>query len=715
MKYVPIVAIVGFTVSLYAEEVIIRNKMDTLWVWVALFALGILGILIRFFSAKQAKIEKMYEKMLQKQQEIERSQSLFLANISENIHEIIEKSYKETTTCKEEQPAIREMVKGKKLLDVTHDLIEFLRLKSKKVQVSHEKFNLNNVLNEVSGTVCTRFKGSPVELIFDIDNNIPRYLIGDLLNLEKVLRHLLEYFLQENSQGEIKLEIAMFGNYEEKIQLQFKLSDMGEGLDAKAMESLFIPVYNEENKEYSGLGLFVAKELITMMQGELAVHSVVGKGTSFTISLPFEMLDPKNRRNYRLPDKVLTAKKVFIADRNYNSALALKKMFAYFRHDVKVVNKEEFLAHKPDLKAYDIVILDLSLFQAKTVAYLEKIKKEKDLKVVALDSLLEREESRNTDAVIDRVLIKPANQERIFELIVNLYTLKQIRKTPVEEIPQEHELTHRTDIIETTNVSQQSFRDFSGMQLLIVEDDEINQKVLLNILKISGIEVSVANNGREAVEIIKEKDGSFDLVLMDINMPVMDGYTATQMIRLESEFNELPIVAFTALALESEKEKIFNSGMNAYLTKPINIGKLYTVFKMYHRLSSKQKVTATPQRRTFSKDILDVEKGIVYANRNEGFYMEILQEFLDAYGQSTEVFAKLIREHRYEQIKMLCIDMKGLSGTIGAKEMFGLIIEIHQKVLYHQEDMLVNYVDAYGKALRKLTDEIHRYLNMPST
>ncbi|SFV90047.1 multi-sensor hybrid histidine kinase [hydrothermal vent metagenome] len=689
--------------------------MDTLWVWVALFALGILGILIRFFSAKQAKIEKMYEKMLQKQQEIERSQSLFLANISENIHEIIEKSYKETTTCKEEQPAIREMVKGKKLLDVTHDLIEFLRLKSKKVQVSHEKFNLNNVLNEVSGTVCTRFKGSPVELIFDIDNNIPRYLIGDLLNLEKVLRHLLEYFLQENSQGEIKLEIAMFGNYEEKIQLQFKLSDMGEGLDAKAMESLFIPVYNEENKEYSGLGLFVAKELITMMQGELAVHSVVGKGTSFTISLPFEMLDPKNRRNYRLPDKVLTAKKVFIADRNYNSALALKKMFAYFRHDVKVVNKEEFLAHKPDLKAYDIVILDLSLFQAKTVAYLEKIKKEKDLKVVALDSLLEREESRNTDAVIDRVLIKPANQERIFELIVNLYTLKQIRKTPVEEIPQEHELTHRTDIIETTNVSQQSFRDFSGMQLLIVEDDEINQKVLLNILKISGIEVSVANNGREAVEIIKEKDGSFDLVLMDINMPVMDGYTATQMIRLESEFNELPIVAFTALALESEKEKIFNSGMNAYLTKPINIGKLYTVFKMYHRLSSKQKVTATPQRRTFSKDILDVEKGIVYANRNEGFYMEILQEFLDAYGQSTEVFAKLIREHRYEQIKMLCIDMKGLSGTIGAKEMFGLIIEIHQKVLYHQEDMLVNYVDAYGKALRKLTDEIHRYLNMPST
>jgi len=714
MKRMAIAGTAGFALSLHAGEVIIQNNMDTLWVWVALFALGILGVLILFFSSRQmGKIEQMHETMLQKQKEIERSQSLFLANVSENIHEIIEKSYKETTACKEEQPAIKETVKGKKLLDVTNDLIEFLRLKSKKVQVNHEKFNLNNVLNEVSGTVCTKFKGSPVELIFDIDNNIPRYLIGDSLNLEKVLRHLLEYVLHENDHGEVTLEIAMFGNYEEKIQLQFKLSDMGEGMDTQTLESLFVPVYDDKTKEYRGLGLFVARELTELMQGELAVHSVVGKGTSFTMTLPFEMLDPDNRRNYRLPNKVLTAKKVFIADRNYNSALALKKMFAYFRHDVKVVTKEDFLAHKPDLTAYDIVVLDASLLQARTVAYLQKLKEEKALKVVALNSLLEQDKERKADEVVDRILTKPANQERIFELIVNLYTLKQIRDTPASEAADER-LTHRGEIIETAHISSESFKDFKGMHLLIVEDDIINQKVLSNILKASGIEITIANNGREAVATIKEYEGRFDLVLMDINMPVMDGYVATQMIRLESEFDNLPIVAFTALALESEKEKIFNSGMNAYLTKPINIGKLYTVFQMY-RPVAKQKVATTDQREMVSSDTLDIKKGIAYANHNEGFYIEILREFLDAYGQSAEVFAKLVREHRYEQIKMLCIDMKGLSGTIGAKEMFALIMEIHQKVLYHQEDMLVDYVDAYSKALKKLTDEIYRYLNTPST
>ena len=710
MKYVATVVMTGLAVSLHAGGFGVQET-DTLWVWIALFALGILGVLILFFSSRQmGKIEKMHEKMLEKQREIEQSQSLFLANVSENIHEIIEKSYKETTACKEEQPAIKETVKGKKLLDVTNDLIEFLRLKSKKVQVDHEKFNLNNVLNEVSGTVCSKFKGSPVELIFDIDNNIPRYLIGDSLNLEKVLRHLLEYVLQENDQGEVTLEIAMFGNYEEQIQLQFKLSDMGEGLDTEALESLFVPVYDEETKEYSGLGLFVARELIGMMQGELAVHSVVGKGTSFTMTLPFEMLDPTNRRNYRLPDKVLTAKKVFIADRNYNAALALKKMFAYFRHDVKVAKKEDFLAHMPNLKEYDIIVIDESLFNARTVEYLRKLKEEKALKVVALNSLLEKDEQSQMDEVVDRILTKPANQERIFELIVNLYTLKQIRKAPENDTEHTDLLTHRGEIHETARVSQSSFKDFEGMQLLIVEDDVINQKVLSNILKGSGIEITIANNGREAVQTVKESEENFDLVLMDINMPVMDGYVATQMIRLESEFDRLPIVAFTALALESEREKIFNSGMNAYLTKPINIGKLYTVFKMY-RPVSEHEVSASHEKKIFSSDTLDVNKGIAYANHNEGFYMEILREFLDAYGNSADLFAKLVREHRYEQIKMLCIDMKGLSGTIGAKEMFSLIMKIHQKVLYHQEDMLVDYIDAYGRELKKLTAEIDRYLN----
>ena len=710
MKHIVLAGIPVFSTMLYAGNINLQD-IETFWVWIALFALGMIGIMILYISSKQMyKIEKMHQEMLEKQKEIEQSQSLFLASMSENIHEIVEKTYRDSGV-KENQADQPEIVKGKKLLDVTNDLIEFLRLKSKKVEIINEKFNLNNVLNEVSGSVCSKFKGSPVELIFNIDNSIPRYLIGDSLNLEKTLHNLLEYVLSEVDSGEVTLEIMMFGTYEEKVELQFRLSDMGAGLSADQIEKLFIPVYDEKSKEYKGLGLFVAKELISMMRGELVVHSTEGKGTTFTMTLPFEVLDPSNRRNYRLPEKVLTAKKVFISDRNYNSALAIKKMFAYFRHDVKVLSKEEFLKRMHNLTAYDIVVLDESLFNARTIEYLKKLKKDRDIKVIALNSLLEKDEDTKMDDVVDRILTKPINQERIFELIVNLYTIDKMKPSDKKsDLVEESALTHRADIVETAHVSQTSFKDFEGTRLLIVEDDVINQKVLSNILKVSGINITIANNGREAVNIVKENDGGFDMVLMDINMPIMDGYVATQMIRLESQFDDLPIVAFTALALESEREKIFNSGMNAYLTKPLNIGKLYTVFKMYMPVS---KELSAPERAStvVSTNVLDIKKGIGYANDNEGFYMEILNEFLDAYGNSAELFAKLVEEHRYEQVKMLCLDMKGLTGTIGAKEMYGLISKVHQKVLYHQEEMLVDYIDAYEKELNRLRSEIERYLS----
>lgn len=197
-------------------------------------------------------------------------------------------------------------------------------------------------------------------------------------------------------------------------------------------------------------------------------------------------------------------------------------------------------------------------------------------------------------------------------------------------------------------------------------------------------------------------------------MPVMDGYTATRKIRLEKKFDDLPIVAFTALALESEKKKIFKYGMNAFLTKPLELGKLYTVFKMFYKpLLGENKVYKSASSTIRDKDknnILDIQAGIKYSNNNEAFYIEIIHEFLDAYGQSSELFAKLVQEHRFEQMKMLCIDLKGLTGAIGAKDMHELINEIYQRIIYNKQDLLPNYVSLYEKEFSKLIETIETYL-----
>ena len=714
MKKIIWIFLTGFSSVLNAGMLIDATEVETFWIWIALFSLGIIGIIILFLSSKQIMtIRKLHKEMFSKQLEVEQSQSLFLASMSENIHDIVEQRLIETSS-EINQPLSGETVQDHRLLDVTNDLIEFLRLKSKKVEIVNEKFNLNNVLNEVSGSISSSFKGSKVELIFDIDNNIPRYLIGDSLNLEKVLNNLLEYTMNQLYDGEVKLEIEMFGTYEDKIELQFKLLDTGAGITSEILETLFVPYYDETSNVYTGLGLYVAKELISIMDGELTVQSVEGKGTTFTLSLPFAIEDSSSKRNYRLPEKILTTKKVFIVDSNYNSALAIKKMFSYFRHDVKVVTKEEFLKNMYSLTSYDIVILDETLFNIRTVDYLSRIKKDKELKVIELNALLQKDESTSLNPVADRSLAKPLNQERIFELLVDMYSIDMANLSDgkKEEVSSEGILIHRLSIVETPQITRESFSDFNGMELLIVEDNIINQKVLTNILKSSGINIKIANNGREAVEMVKESTEEFDFVLMDINMPVLDGYAATQMIRSGNEFDTLPIVAFTALALDSEKQKIFNSGMNAFLTKPLEIGKLYTVFKMFSTdINKGQNVQHIKQYKIVKQtNVLDVDVGIKYANNNQAFYMEILEEFIEAYGQSGELFAKLVREHRYEQVKMLCLDMKGLTGTIGAKEMHELINQISQCMIYNKQELLIDYTDTYQTELRKLDEYIKRYI-----
>ena len=709
----------------YAGEKVATNSSETLWIWLALFALGAISVLILFFSSRQmSKMKKMHENLFSKQLEMEQKQILLLTNMSENIHNVAKEALEKSTQAMEQINAsgksdLVELTNVEDtLLDITNDLIEFLRLKSKKVEIFNGEFNLNNVLNELSGTLCSRFNGSKVELIFDIDNSIPRRLIGDSLHLGQILNNILENCMESLKDEELKLKISMFSDYEEKIELQFQITDNGAGMTEDERESLFIPYYDEESSQYVGLGLFVAKELVGMMDGELSVQSNSGKGSTYTITLPFVMVDPENKRRYRLPAKGLTDKKVFIVDSSYNSALAIKKMFAYFRHDVKVISIDKFMDSKPKLTSYDIVVLDESLFTVKILNYLKEIKKEKEFKVIALNSLLRvNHDQVLSNDVVDKILMKPLNQERVFEVIPSLYEIGTDAAYNMDSdisLPESKKAKiYKSDIVETKNIKQHNFYDFNGKKILIVEDNVINQKVLTNILHLSGIEITIANNGQEAVNLItRAKAEVFDLVLMDINMPVMDGFTATKAIREEKKFDNLPIVAFTALILESEIKKMFNSGMNAYLDKPIKLGKLYTAFAMFllddPSEHHKKRLSAIEHKEDLPG--LNVVMGISHSNNSEALYIEILKEFMDAYGKSYEVFATLVSEHRHEQLKMLCLDMKGLSGTIGAEDMNVKIEEVQKLLLYNKHELLGSYVEIYKKELLKLMKSIHTYI-----
>ncbi len=714
----------GFSSALFGAGTFTMDAIESYWIWIALFSLALIGISILYVSSKQmAKIQRLHREMLEKQLEMEKNQNELLTNMSENIHTIALKALEKNSQAAQEnskpyqsKEEVLDNVENR-LLSVTNDLIDFLRLKSKKITISNDEFNINNVLNEVAGSICSQYAGRNTELIFDINHNVPRKIIGDSLHLGQILNSVLEHIMDNFHASEVKLEISMFNTFDNNIELQFKFTDMGEGMDSVALENLLTPYYDEENGVYVGLGIFVANELISMMGGEFSVQSMVGKGSTYTLTLPFEISDLQNKRMYRLPEKIFTVKKVFIADDNYNAALAMKKMFAYFKHEVKVVTKEEFLRNIPNLTPYDIIVLSESLFTPRLVEYLNKIKLGKELKIIALNNLMYSNQNSFVDEVIDVHLFKPLNQERIFELIIDLYHIKlpsAFSRGKEKDMPQVR--TYKSHIHATKNVTQDHFREFSGKHILIVEDNLINQKVLINLLHHSDINISVANNGQEAVDLIKESKIDFDLVLMDINMPIMDGYTATQMIRLDSKFDMLPIIAFTALVLESEIQKMFNSGINAFLAKPLNIGKLYTALAMYLSEETIERVVETTQseemeNRSYAHyEGLNVEKGIRHANNSEALYIEILKEFDNAYGESDKVFEKLVAEHRYEQIRMLCVDMRGLTGAIGAEDMHLLINEIHQRLIYNKKELLPNYIEKFTFEINTLRRAIRNFI-----
>lgn len=694
-----------------ASENFFISADDTLWI--VLFGLAIVGILFIFLSSdKTRRLKEEHENIKLQHKNLEEKQHEVLANMGENIHTLAKETMshtnqlaKKVNTTNLAQDIDSIIYSKNELLDVTGDLIEFLRLKSKKVIIEKEVFNFNNVLNEVAGLLHNTYKQNDTELIFDIDKSVPKFMLTDSLHLGQILINLLEYFILNSQTKEIKLSISTHSSLQEGLQLQCQIDG---DIVIKDKVTLFDSYYDEKSRKYMGLGLFVAKELVALMHGVIQVKDVENGRHSLVFMIPLED-GSDGARKYRLPHKGLIGKKILIVDKSHNAALATEKLFAYFGIEVKILTVDAFVESMPNFALYDIVALSDNLFTMKSIKALEKVKDEQDLKVVSLKNLFSSIEVISDD-VIDMHLKKPLNQEYIFDTLVELYEEKLVVKN--EELGKKSSLpVYREAFKDVASVTLEGFQKFKGSHVLIVEDNIINQKVVQNVLGKSGMKLSVANNGEEAVHFMRNTSEVVDFIFMDINMPVMDGYRAAELIRNDNRFDEVAIVSLTALVSEHEIEKMFDSGMNGYLPKPVRVERLYSALDSFLGAGV---TSVTPimieEQYLLNYDGLNVEEGLKHTKGNIIFYKEVLKEFSDAYVDSDILFEKLVKEQRLLQIKMLCLDMKGLTGTIGAKEMHTLISTIHQRLLYNKPELLPDYVSTYKEEFRKLIKSIDTFL-----
>jgi len=784
----------GYYQPKITKKVVIEESSSTwlLWIFILLLVVVSAGIFL-YYSRHLKLVQEEYKKIQDKNTKLEESQNMLLSTVSQRIKESVEsivaerekffqKSVNELSTDVIKQTSNRFKSADELLLDTTSDLIIFLKLKSKKLEINPELFNINNILNEISGQILQKYKNRDIELIFDVNNNVPQLLVGDSNHISRVLLNIFEQALKTTKTGEIKLMIDTLSMNQNDINIEMKIIDNGEGVEEKWLSKLFIPFSSENitdmNKD--NLGLYIAKELIFLMGGEIRADSKQGEGTIFTIQLPLKIDD--NTNTLDASQSRLGIKKVLIIEKNDSASWALEKILRYFGYDTTIKPSNHLGDQISELVYFDILAIDLSLISTSLTKEIETVKHKTNLKVIGLSSLLHTDEiGQNALDIVDKHLMKPLHRERVYEVLSTIFTdnpeakealkrkfataisntqnieptpqhQEESQPTPVEDEPlvdepitKEEEVTEETttpsqeairyiprvykgEIHDAEGISKSDFIVFRGAKLLIVEDNTINQKVILRVLNKSGIKIDIANNGEEALRYLEHQNGDYDFILMDISMPIMDGYTATRTIRSQEKYDHIPVVSLTSLGLDHEIKKMYDSGMNACLIKPLKIGQLYSVFSLFLK---KQNLLETrhmeeEEDEYYEEDeydsidyiedsaVLDTKSGIVYSKGNEVLYIEILKEFLEVYSNNFEQFKAYIENEDYESVLSLTRDMSGLSGAIGANNMTHLLSEINQLFIYGAQKQLSLYIDGYKKELEYLTNQIKRYIESRS-
>jgi two-component system sensor histidine kinase/response regulator len=569
------------------------------------------------------------------------------------------------------------------LLGIINATLDFSKIEAGKFTIEHVAFDLRELLENLSTLIGLKCEESGLEFYFHIGPGTPCALIGDALRLGQVLTNLITNAFKFTASGFISLQISMQPEAilaGDRVVLAFAVQDTGSGLSEAQARHLFEPFTQADTSITrrfggTGLGLAICKSLVEMMGGELRLEQMENKGSIFCFTLPFTRQPDCSDHFYSAPE-TLTGKKVLVMSEKPQTATELSCQLENFGLQVyQALALDEVLSAlktESSLSPHDFVIIDCQTYGQRLPEMIRKIQTmfagatAPGLILTGMRRLATHFANKAMPGG-DLFLIKPITPARLLDALLAVQHLENRYGLP----PMDRRL----------GGTPPDLAPIVGAKILLVEDNEINQQVAFGFLASAGLSVVVARNGAEAVETLRRPGTDpFDVVLMDIQMPVMDGYRAAKAIRqLPSPTGNIPIVAVTAHAMQEERQKCLAGGMNDYLTKPIDRETLFTVLSRWIPHRSTLPVAGQPSSSAALPEILlasrmgvDLTSGLARVMGKKEVHVELLRTFLHTYRSYPSTMHEELKKLSFDGVRQMVHTLKGVSGNLAMHRLCSL-------------------------------------------